>query len=181
MKKLLFIFFVLLTTAMFSQVRDSVRVIEIPASYANHIGEPLQVKKDSVYLFKTPEIFLVNKKSFLAIKNVYQSTINKDKMTQDLIEKYSATLRRNIDLERRLKINFTKTDSLDQVVYEKTQLTLTNTQRALDFTLNSLEKANNSLDLIEKATKRERRKRVFEKILIGIAGVGVGILVGVAL
>lgn len=181
MKKLLFIFFILLTTTTFGQVRDSVNVIKIPASYANHIGEPIQVKKDSVYLFKTPEVFLVNKKSFLAIKNVYQSTINKDKMTQDLIEKYSATLRRNIDLERRLKINFTKTDSLDQIVYEKTQLTLTNTQRALDFTLNSLEKANNSLDLIEKATKRERRKRVFEKILIGIAGVGVGILVGVAL
>ncbi len=160
---------------------DALQVIQIPESYADRLGEPLTVKKDSLYIFKTPDIFLVNKKSFLAIRNVYQSTIDQDKMTKELVEKYTQTLRRNMDLERRLQINFTQNDSLDQIIYQKTQTTLTNTQKALDYTINSLEKATNSLELIEKASKKQRRKTVFEKLLIGIAGVGAGVLVGVSL
>jgi len=102
-------------------------------------------------------------------------------MTKELVEKYTQTLRRNIDLEKRLNINFTKSDSLDQIVYQKTQITLNHTQKALDYTINSLDKASNSLELVEKASKRQRRKNVFEKILICIAGVGAGVLVGISL
>ncbi len=181
MKKLILILFLILNSNAFSQQIDTLKIIEIPKSYANRVGEPLSVKKDSLYIFRTPEVFLVNKKSFLAIKNVYQSTIDQDKMTKELIERYTKTLRRNIDLERRLKINFTKTDSLDLIVYEKTQATLDNTQRALDYTISSLDKATNSLELVEKASKRQRRKSLFQKILIGAAGIGAGILIGVSL
>ncbi len=181
MKKLILFLLIAVSYTSFSQTKDSLNIITIPSSYANHIGEPLTVKKDSLYLFKTPEVYLVNKKSFLAIKNVYESTVNKDQMTQELVKRYAQALRKNIDLERRLKINFSESDSLDRAVYERTQLTLANTQKALDLTLNSLEKANKSLEIAEKATKRERRKRLFEKILIGAAGIGAGILVGVSL
>jgi len=165
MKKIIFILFIGSISSVFCQEIDSLRVIEIPESYANITGEPFLVKKDSLYIFRTPDVFLVNKKSFLAIKNVYQSTIQQGKMTKELVEKYSQTLRRNIDLERRLKINFTKTDSLDQLVYDKTQATLHHTQKALDYTINSLEKATTSLELVDKATKRKKRKGRFEKIL----------------
>ncbi len=181
MNKLLSLFFILTVSTTFCQEIDSLKVIEISESYANRTGEPLIVKKDSLYVFRTPDIYLVNKKSFLAIKNVYQSTIDQDKMTKEIIEKYTQTLRRNIDLERRLTINFTKSDSLDQIVYQKTQATLNHTQKALDYTVNSLEKATNSLELVEKVNKRQRRKTVLEKILIGLAGVGAGVLVGVSL
>ncbi|WP_298548782.1 hypothetical protein [uncultured Aquimarina sp.] len=181
MKKIVFTLLIFSVCKVFSQEIDSLKVIEIKESYANRSGEPFTVKKDSLYVFRTPDIFLVNKKSFLAIKNVYQSTIDQDKMTKELVEKYTQTLRRNIDLERRLNINFTKSDSLDQIVYQKTQATLSNTQKALDYTINSLDKATNSLELVEKATKRQRRKTVFEKILIGVAGVGAGVLLGVSL
>jgi len=155
--------------------------IEIPASYANHVGEPIKAKKDSLYIFRTSDVYLVNIKSFTALRNIYLSTRDQDQMTKDLIEKYTQTLRRNIDLERKLKINFAKTDSLDQIVYEKTQNTLQNTQKALDYTVNSLEKATKSLELVDKSAKRQRRKSVFEKIIIGIAGVGAGVLVGLSL
>lgn len=181
MKKLAIALLLGTVSIIFGQEMDTLKVIEVPESYANRIGEPFIVKKDSLYVFRTPDVYLVNKKSFLAIKNVYQSTINQDKMTKDLIEKYTETLRRNIDLERRLEINFTQSDSLDQIVYLKTQATLSNTQKVLDYTLNSLEKATHSLDLVEKATKRERRKTVFEKVLIGVAGVGLGVLIGISL
>lgn len=181
MRKIAIAFLLGTVSITFGQEMDTLKIIEIPESYANRIGEPFIVKQDSLYVFRTPDVYLVNKKSFLAIKNVYQSTINQDKMTKDLIEKYTETLRRNIDLERRLEINFTQSDSLDQIVYLKTQATLQNTQKALDYTLNSLEKATNSLDLVEKASKRERRKTVFEKVLIGVAGVGLGVLIGISL
>jgi len=181
MKKLAIALLLGTVSIIFGQEMDALKVIEVPESYANRIGEPFSVKKDSLYVFRTSDVYLVNKKSFLAIKNVYQSTINQDNMTKDIIEKYTETLRRNIDLERRLEINFTQSDSLDQIVYLKTQATLNNTQKALDYTLNSLEKATHSLDLVEKATKRERRKTVFEKVLIGVAGVGLGVLIGISL
>ncbi|WP_299218717.1 hypothetical protein [uncultured Aquimarina sp.] len=181
MKKIILILFILSVCKVFCQEKDSLNIIEIEESYANRLGEPFTVKKDSLYVFRTPDIFLVNKKSFLAIKNVYQSTIDQDRMTKELVEKYTQTLRRNIDLERQLNINFTKSDSLDQIVYQKTQATLSNTHKALDYTINSLDKATNSLELVEKATRRQRRKTVFEKILIGVAGVGAGILLGVSL
>ena len=167
---------------LFSQVEiNDLQVIEIPEAYAEHSGEPLEVKKDSLYIFKTSEVFLVNKKSFSAIKNVYQSTINKDKMTKELVDKYTQTLKRNMDLERKLVANFGKSDSLDAVVYQKTQATLAHTQKALDYTVNSLENASKSLELVEKARKQQRTKSIFEKILIGIAGIGAGVLVGVSL
>ncbi len=181
MKKIIAILFIFGVCSVFCQEMDSLQVIEIPESYANKTGEPFIVKKDSLYLFRTSDVFLVNKKSFLAIKNVYQSTLQQDKMTKELVEKYSQTLRRNIDLERRLKINFAENDRLDQLVYEKTQATLQNTQKALDYTVNSLEKATTSLELVGNGAKRQKRKGVFEKILIGAAGIGAGVLVGISL
>ncbi|MHA7056508.1 hypothetical protein ACWGOQ_0004770 [Aquimarina sp. M1] len=181
MKNIIIVVFTFLGCELYCQEIDSLKVIEIPENYADRNGAPFVVKKDSLYVFRTPDVFLVNKKSFLAIKNVYQSTINQDRMTKELVEKYTQTLRRNIDLEKRLNINFTKSDSLDQIVYQKTQITLNHTQKALDYTINSLDKASNSLELVEKASKRQRRKNVFEKVLIGVAGVGAGILVGFSL
>ncbi|MFD2563149.1 hypothetical protein [Aquimarina rubra] len=181
MNKIITLVFILLMPKLFGQEVDSIQVIKIPLSYADHTGEPFMVKKDSLYMFQTADVFLVNKKSFLAIKNVYQSTIDQDRMTKELVEKYTQTLRRNMDLERRLSFNFTKSDSLDLLVYQKTQTTLNHTQKALDYTINSLDKATNSLELVEKATKRQRRKTVFEKILIGVAGVGAGVLLGISL
>ncbi|WP_130734460.1 hypothetical protein [Flavobacterium sp. J27] len=181
MKKIVIAFLLITTTLVFGQDRNAAKLIEIPESYANRVGEPFMVQKDSMYVFRTSDVYLVNKKSFLAIKNVYQSTIDQNKMTKDLIEKYTETLRKNMDLERRLEINFTQTDSLDQIVYEKTQKTLQNTQKALDYTVKSLESATQSLELVEKTAKRERRKTVFEKVLFGIAGLGVGVLVGITL
>ncbi|MBP2833238.1 hypothetical protein J8281_13675 [Aquimarina sp. U1-2] len=180
--KHLFFFLVLFTNSLFfGQDIDELNVIEIPESYADRKGEPITVKKDSLYIFRTPNIYLVNAKSFLAIKNVYLSTLEQDKMTESLIEKYSETLGRNIELERLLKINFKTSDSLDLEVYKRMQTTLSNTERALDFTLSSLEKASNSLEIVEKNAKRQRRKSTFEKILFAIGGVGIGVLVGVSL
>ncbi|MBQ4818845.1 hypothetical protein [Aquimarina sp. MMG016] len=181
MKKLFLVLFIITVCFSHGQELDSLKVIEIPRSYADRVGEPFKVKQDSLYIFRTTDVLLVNKKSFSALKNVYLSTLDQDKMTKDLIEKYTQTLSRNIDLERKLKINFRESDSLDLEVYKRTQATLTNTQRALDYTINSLEKASTSLDLVEKNARRERRKNVFEKILIGIAGIGAGVLVGVSL
>ncbi|MEP5340720.1 MAG: hypothetical protein ABJL44_13330 [Algibacter sp.] len=181
MQKLVFTLFILTVSTTFCQETDALKVIEISESYANRIGEAFIVKKDSLYVFRTPDIYLVNKKSFLAIKNVYQSTIDQDKMTKGIIEKYTQTLRRNIDLERRLTINFTESDSLTKIVYKKNQTILNHMQKTLDYTINRLEKATNSLVFIEKENKRQRKKTVFEKILIGIAGVGAGVLVGVSL
>ncbi len=180
MKKLVFLF-VFAVSFSFGQDLDSLNVIEIPRSYADRVGKPFRVAEDSLYVFKTSEVYLVNVKSFEALTNVYLSTLDQDKMTKDLIEKYTKTLSRNIDLERKLKINFRASDSLDLEVYKRTQATLTNTQRALDFTINSLEKASNSLEIVDKNAKRQRRKSAFEKILFAIGGVGIGVLVGVSL
>ncbi|GAA4273783.1 hypothetical protein U6A24_02400 [Aquimarina gracilis] len=181
MKKYFFFFLTFIISYTYSQDLDSLKIIEIPASFADYEGEAPTVKKDSLYIFRTPDIYLINKKSFSAIREVYLSTLNQDKMTKDLIEKYTKTLSRNIDLERKLKINFKASDSLDLEIYKRTQATLSNTQRALDYTINSLEKANNSLELIEKNTKRQRRKSAFEKVLFALGGVGIGVLVGVSL
>lgn len=181
MKKILVLFTILCVGKLFSQVPQKTTPIEVPATYANHLGEPISVKKDSLYVFRTADVFLVNKKSFLAIKNVYQSTVNTNEMTEQLIEKYTETLHKNIDLERKLNTNFAATDSLDLQVYQKMKTTLANTEKALEYTVNSLEKATNSLELVEKASKQQRKKTFFEKLLIGMAGVGAGILVGVSL
>ena len=102
-------------------------------------------------------------------------------MTNALLENYTKTLKRNIELESKLKINFDESDALDKEIYQRTQATLTNTQKALDYTINSLEKATNSLDIVEKNVKRQRTKSIFDKILIAIGGIGVGVLVGVSI
>ena len=182
MKNLFFFFFLgLFTYFSYSQELDSLKVIEIPESYANRQGQPFMVKKDSLYLFHTPDIYLVNKKSFLALESFYKNMSNRNDMTNALLENYTKTLRRNLELENKLKINFDENDALDKAIYERTQATLANTQKALDYTINSLEKATNSLDLVEKNVKKQRRKGVFEKVLIAIGGIGVGVLVGVSL
>ncbi len=173
--------FIFLISISYGQEINTANIIEIPASYADNIGPAQMVKKDSLYVFRTSDIFLVNKMSLDAMKKIYEEFSNQNDMTKTLVDNYTTTLKRNIELERTLKINFSKNDSLDQKIYERTQATLSNTQRALDYTINSLEKATNSLELVEKNVKRQRRKSVFEKALIAIAGVGVGVLVGVSL
>lgn len=182
MKNLYFFFsLILLPLFSFGQEPDSLKIIEIPESYANRQGRPFIVKKDSLYVFRTPDIYLVNKKSFLALENFYKNISNQNDMTNALLENYTKTLRRNLELEGRLRTNFDEYDALDKAIYEKTQATLTNTQRALDYTINSLEKATNSLDIVEKNVKRQRNKGVFEKVLIAVGGIGIGVLVGVSL
>jgi len=181
MKNLVFLLPIFSFFFSFGQDIDSSKVIEIPKSYADLQGEPFIVKQDSLYIFRTPDVYLVNKKSFLAIKNVYLSTLNQDRMTKELIEKYAETLGKNIELERQLKTNFSTSDSLDLEVYQKTQTTLANTQKALDTTINRLEKATDNLSQIKKNTNRQRRKSAFEKILFAVGGVGIGVLVGVSL
>ena len=177
---LLFFFIFLFATTSYSQI-DSLKTIEIPASYANRQGPPLLVKKDSLYTFRTSDIYLVNKKSFLALKGFYENVGKRNDMTNALLENYTKTLKRNIELESKLKINFDESDALDKEIYQRTQATLTNTQKALDYTINSLEKATNSLDIVEKNVKRQRTKSIFDKILIAIGGIGVGVLVGVSI
>ncbi len=182
MKKIVVSFFLMfLASFSYCQETDSLKIIEIPASYANYEGPATTVKKDSLYVFRTSQIYLVNEKSFSALRRIYENAKDTDKMTNRLLEDYSKTLKRNFELEDKLKINFAASDSLDRIIYEKTQATLKNTQKALDYTINSLEKATNSLDIVEKNNKRERRKSTFEKILFAIGGVGIGVLVGVSL
>ncbi len=164
-----------------AQDLDSLRIIEIPASYENYTGKAQTVKKDSLYIFRTSNIYLVNQQSFFALRKIYEDTKNKNEMTNTLLENYTKTLKRNVALENKLKINFEETDKLDQAIYERTQATLSNTQKVLDYTINSLEKATNSLEIVEKNTKRQRRKSAFEKILFAIGGVGIGVIVGVSL
>ncbi len=176
-----FIAFIFIISSIHGQEKDSLDIIEIPESYANRLGKPLLVKKDSLYVFRTPHVYLVNRKSYEALRDFYKAVGKKNDMTNALLENYTATLQRNIELEVELKANLDKNDSLDTAIYQKTETTLTNTQKALDHTIINLEKATNSLDLIEKSVKKQQRKSIFEKILIGIGGVGVGVLVGASL
>ena len=171
----------LYTALAYSQQVDSTRIIEIPVSYADHEGEPLSVFKDSLYIFRSSNIYLINGKSFFALKKLYESTKEKDEMTKDLLENYRKTLMRNFDLENKFKVNFAEVDDLDRIVYNKTQETLKNTQRALDYTLNSLEKASNSLEIVGENVKRQKRKDTLEKIMFIFGGLGVGVLIGSSL
>ncbi|WP_062054699.1 hypothetical protein [Aquimarina longa] len=173
--------FIFLGFFSYSQELDSLKVIEIPESYANRQGQPFMVKKDSLYRFLTSDIYLVNKKSFLALESFYKNVSNRNDMTNALLENYTKTLRRNIALESKLKINFDENDALDKAIYQRTQATLINTQKALDYTIHSLDKATNSLEIVDKTVKKQRMKGVFEKVLIAIGGIGIGVLVGVSL
>jgi len=181
MKNIVLLLVLFFITNIYSQDIDPSKLVIIPESYDNHEGKPRIAHKDSIYQFLAPDVHLVNTKAFTAMKKVFLSTLEKDQMTQDLIEKYSETISRNIELERMLKNNFQSIDSLDLKAYQRTKTALSDTQKSLDYTVKSLEKANESLKLIEKNTKRQRRKSAFEKILFTIAGVGAGVLVGVSL
>lgn len=165
----------------FSQTPDSLQIIKIPASYADRQGPPLSVKKDSLYTFGTADIYLVNKKSFAALKDLYENISNKNDMTSVLLDQYTNTLKENISLQDQLKTNFKSGDSLDKIGYQQAKSTLLETQKSLTHTINSLDKATNSLNEVEKNIKKQRRRTLFEKILIGFAGIGAGILVGISL
>lgn len=164
----------------FGQTPDSL-VIKIPASYADRQGPPLTVKTDSLYSFGTSDIYLVNKKSFVALRNLYENVGNQNDMTSALLENYTKTLKENITLQDKLQTNFATSDSLDLIGYQTAKTTLIDTKNALDFTINSLEKATNSLNEVEKNIKKQRRRTFFEKVLIGAAGIGAGVLIGVSL
>ncbi|MEW7289045.1 hypothetical protein [Aquimarina sp. 2304DJ70-9] len=160
---------------------DSLKAYEIPESYANREGVPYLVKKNAPYIFRTSAVYLLNSTSYNRMKDRFKIMKRKDSIYNEIDKNYTATLQRNERLETQLKSNFSKTDSLDQIIYQKTQATLIHTQKALDYTINSLEKATSSLDIVEKSTKRQRRKSAFEKILFAIGGVGIGVIVGVSL
>ncbi len=160
---------------------DSLKAYEIPESYANRRGIPYLAKKNVPYIFRTPDVYFINISSYDLMKNTFKEMKRKDSIYKEIDKNYTATLERNERLESQLKSNFAKTDSIDQIIYQKTQTTLIHTQKALDYTINSLEKATNSLEIVEKKTKRQRAKSAFEKILFAIGGVGIGVIVGVSL
>lgn len=164
--------------ALSQTTRDTVRIIEIEASYANFKGLPLTIKKDSLYRFKTAEIYLINKQSFIAMKNIYQNTIKENDNTKELVKKYARILKKNIDLERKLTHKLKTSDTLSKRIDEKNALILKSTQKAVDDTLFSLDKITKSVAIIENEQQQFRQKNIFEKIFIGTAGLGIGILIG---
>lgn len=174
-------FIIFFTWSSYSQEPPSSNIITIPASYADREESLLKATTDSLYKFETPDIIFVPKRINDANINVIQNIIVRESMISEVVENYTRLVKENFDLQKKLETNFAQADSLDSLSYTTARTALVETQKSLEFTINSLEKATNHLDNLEKIVKAQRRKTVFEKILIGVAGVGAGVLIGVSL
>ena len=165
----------------YGQIQLQRTPIRIPASYAAEQGPPKTVIKDSLYIFETNDIYLVSKNSFETLRSFYEKVSSQNDMTAALLENYTKTLKENTILQNKLETNFRIKDSLIKRSFNISQNSLLNTQRELDITLKNLERASNNIGVSEKRIKEQRRKNFFEKFLIGIAGIGTGILIGITL
>jgi ElaB/YqjD/DUF883 family membrane-anchored ribosome-binding protein len=180
MKKcFLFLFAITLATSVLSQDRT---VKFVPADYCSSNKSPLVFLKGDTIVADCDTIYLVNKGRYTFYKNIHKATLsNKDSICNKLLNAYELRLSEHQDAYDKLLDNSKQSEKITLDLMSYTQNSLVNTQKTLDYSRETLEQTLKSLALANDYIKKEKWNARGQKLLTGIGGAGIGLLIGILL
>jgi ElaB/YqjD/DUF883 family membrane-anchored ribosome-binding protein len=180
MKKIAYLFIVFVLFWISAKSQNNASIKTIPVDYCTSNETPKLLTLGDTIVITCDSVYLINKIRYKFYKEIHLA-LQKDNNSEckDLLQAYENRLSEHESTYNKLLINSKKTEKISLDLIDYTQKSLENTQKTLDYTQLTLEQSMKSLDQANELIKKEKWNSKGQKLLVGIGGVGVGILVGV--
>jgi hypothetical protein len=179
MKRLIavLIFSTILMTDLFGQ---SGNLKTIHSDYSTSTSSPLLFVKGDTISITCDSVYLMNVIRYKFYKNIHKATLEStDSTCSKLLKAYELRLNEHELAYNKLLDNSKQAEkvSLDMIDYSRKSLA--GTQKTLEFTQTTLDQSLKSIDMAHNYIQQEKWNSKGQKLLTGIAGLGVGLLVGI--
>lgn len=152
----------------------------IPDGYSINRGAPLEFQKGDTLIIQCDQVFLINKERFDLYKKLHANILKPSNFAcQSLVESLEQELEERNKAYNSLLVNCEKRSKLSDDLIENTILKLSSTHEGLKESQESLKTSIKKLGETEERLSKIKKERFNQKILTGVAGVGLGILLGV--
>jgi ElaB/YqjD/DUF883 family membrane-anchored ribosome-binding protein len=181
MKKKVLGVFLPLVFVLFGLYGQDGRKIIIPEDYSLSIESPRKFHVNDTLIIRCDTVFIINKDRYLFYKDLHYSVTNKksDSLLNKIVLIYENRLKENEDAFVKLLNNSKKADTLTLDLIDYSQKRLGNIEKSLSYTQNTLNSSIRSLELANDYINKQQWNSIGQKVLIGIGGVGLGIIIGV--
>ena len=152
----------------------------VPLQYSTSTGSPLMFTRGDTIKIESDTVYLMNAIRYSFYRNLHKATLaGKDSTCSKLLNAYELRLIEHEQAYSKLLENSKQAEkvSLDLIAYS--QKSLAGTQKTLEFTQSTLDQSLKSIDLAHDYIQQQKWNSKGQKLLVGICGVGVGLLVGV--
>lgn len=136
-------------------------------------GDTLLVSCDSVIVLSNAQYRYLK-----AVLKAYKDTTEIARY-EKLIQSYEESIKTSKADYDKLLENTKKTEQISFGLIDRSLATLDGTQKILHYTQTSLDQSIKSLEATEKLLKKQRRATIGQKVLVGIGGAGIGLLLGI--
>jgi hypothetical protein len=178
MKKLILLI-AFLTIAIISLGQIKSKVI-IPSNYCISEQRPLLFTIGDTILVECDSIYMMNAKRYAFYKSVHEAFLkDNDAVYGKLLESYELRLKEHQDTYERLFSNIHQSDKITSDLVDSSQQSLASAKRSIFSLQEKLDVSIKNLELANAIIKDERRKSRNQKILTGVGGAGVGLIVGI--
>ena len=137
-------------------------------------------KSDTIAL-DCDSVYLMNKATYAFFMLIYQNLFSNDLdlVCSNLLQSYEERLQQSHETYQKLLANCKETEKVSFDMMNDTRKSLESTQKTLDYTQLTLDQTLQTLESANKYMKKERSKSIFEKVLLGVGGLGIGLVIGV--
>ena len=151
----------------------------IPPEYGFSQSQPLLFFKGDTLIIQSDSVYLINSSRYNFYRNLHRAiTVEETGVCSALIESYENRLQEYIRDYETLLENCKKTESSIGIL-QQSRHDLSAAEQTLSEAGRSIEKSGVKLEDVENRIKQYRIQSRRQKILIGLAGGGIGVLVGV--
>ena len=152
----------------------------VPLSYCSSNEPPKLFKLGDTILISCDTVYLINKIRYKFYKDIHFAVLQDDNTEYTgLLKAYENRLNEHELAYSKLLKNCRNSEKTSLDLIDFTQKSLQNTQRSLDYSQQALEQSVKSLEQANALIKREKWNSRGQKVLVGIGGVGIGVLIGV--
>jgi ElaB/YqjD/DUF883 family membrane-anchored ribosome-binding protein len=152
----------------------------IPSNYCASTSSPLLFVKGDTILTTCDSIYLMNPLRYNFYKNIHKATLSsKDSLCNKIVNAYELRLIEHEQAYNKLLDNSKQAEKVSLELIDYSQKSLAGTQKTLEFTQATLDQSLKSIDMAHNYIQQEKWNSKGQKLLTGICGVGVGLLVGV--
>lgn len=180
--KNIFLLLVVLSLASTSSAQEHRRLKKSSLQYCTSNQAPLQLVVGDTLIVACDTMYLINKTRYEFYKSIHQATLQDDDVPcKNLLKAYETRLQEHELSYSKLLANSQKSEQSTLNLIEYTQKSLEDTQKSLLYSQQSLDESMQKLDGANEQIRKAKWNARGQKLMTGIAGLGVGILIGILL
>ena len=152
----------------------------VPAGYCTSTSSPLLFVEGDTIQVTCDSVYVMNALRYNFYKNIHKATLSsKDSVCSKLLNAYELRLIENEQAYNKLLDNSKQAEKVSLDLINYSQKSLAGTQKTLEFTQTTLDQSLKSIDMAHDYIQQEKWNSKGQKLLVGVCGVGIGLLVGI--